>query len=143
MNLFQLLITIHTVTYHSKPQSPQLLCLCLLFHITLGYSIVSFLFCFHFSHGTLLLFHIPPYHLSNLLQPLSIFLFLHHIKCIQIIHASMFLLVHIYTYHPHTSMPSLHSLSLAIILSSPSVSLLPHISICKTKIFIIKFFILA
>ena len=51
------LITIHTVAYHSKPQSHHLSCLCLLLHITLRYLIVSFSI-FHFSHGTLLLFHI-------------------------------------------------------------------------------------
>ena len=36
------LITIHTVTHHSKPQSLHLLCLCLLFHISLSYLVVSF-----------------------------------------------------------------------------------------------------
>ena len=61
------------------------------------------------------------------LQPLSIFLF-------QITHASLFLLVHTGIYHHHTSMSSCHSLSLASILLSPSVSLLPHIPICKTFI---------
>ena len=59
---------------------------------------------FHFSHGILLSFHIPPYHLSNPLQPLSIFLFLLHIKYIQITHASLFLLVHTGIYHLHISM---------------------------------------
>ena len=39
---------------------------------TLLSDILWFLFLFsHFSHGILLLFHIPPYHLSNPLQPLS------------------------------------------------------------------------
>ena len=37
-----------------------------------GISWFLFLF-FHFSHGILLSFHIPPYHLSNPLQPLSFF----------------------------------------------------------------------
>ena len=36
------LIIIHTVTYHSNPQSLHLSCLCLLFHITLRYLMVSF-----------------------------------------------------------------------------------------------------
>ena len=36
------LIIIHTVTYHSNPQSLHLSCLCLLFHIILIYLIVSF-----------------------------------------------------------------------------------------------------
>ena len=36
------LITIHTVTYHTNTQSLQLSCLCLLFHNTLRYLIVSF-----------------------------------------------------------------------------------------------------
>ena len=36
------LITIHTVTYHTNTQSLHLSCLCLLFHNTLRYLIVSF-----------------------------------------------------------------------------------------------------
>ena len=36
------LIIIHTVTYHSNPQSLYISCLCLLFHIILIYLIVSF-----------------------------------------------------------------------------------------------------
>ena len=58
------LITIHTVTYHTNTQSLQLSCLCLLFHNTLRYLIVSFSnFFLQFSHSILFLFHIPPYHL--------------------------------------------------------------------------------
>ena len=58
------------------------------------------------------------------IQPLSMFLFLFHIKCIQITHASLLPLVHIHTYNHHTSMPSLHSISWANILPLPSVLLL-------------------
>ena len=68
-----------------------------------------FLFFFHFSHGTLLLFHNPSYHLSNLLQPISIFLVLLHIKCIQITYASLFLLFHTCIYRSSSSsMSSFH-----------------------------------
>ena len=92
-------------------------CLCLLFHITLIYLIVSFLF-HHFLHDTLLLlFH--PYHPSDILQPLSIFIFLLHIKCIQITCASLFLPVHHHTYNHRTSMSSFHSLLRANILPLP------------------------
>ena len=84
-----------------------------------------FLFLFHlFSHNTLLLFYINPYLPSDLLQPLSIFFFLLHINCIQIAHASLFLLVHIHTYNHYTTMPFFHSLSRKNILLLPSVLLL-------------------
>ena len=119
------LISIHTVTHHSNPHSLHLSCLCLLFHITLRYLMVSFFYFSLLTWYILLLFHIPPHHLSNPLQPLSIFLFLLHIKYIKKTDASLFLLVHIGIYHHHTSMSSYHSLSLANILLSPSVSLLP------------------
>ena len=36
------LISIHTVTHNSNPHSLHLSCLCLLFHITLRYLMVSF-----------------------------------------------------------------------------------------------------
>ena len=45
------LIIIHTVTYHTNTQSLQLSCLCLLFHNTLRYLIVSFSI-FSFSSHT-------------------------------------------------------------------------------------------
>ena len=93
------LITIHTVTYHTNTQSLHLSCLCLLFQNTHRY--LFFLFFSHFSHGIFLLFHIPPYHLSNPLQPLSIFLFLLHIKCIQRMWAQHFQRPHIYHYYSY------------------------------------------
>ena len=43
------LISIHTVTYHSNPQSLHLSCLCLLFHITLRY-LMGFFSIFFTSH---------------------------------------------------------------------------------------------
>ena len=101
------LIIIHTVTYHTNTQSLHLSCLCLLFHITLRYLIVSFSIFFQFSHGILLLFHIPPYHLSNPLQPLSIFLLLLDIKCIQRMrtqwaqHFQRPRIYHNYSYYPY------------------------------------------
>ena len=91
---------------------------------------VSFSIFFHFSHGILLLFHIPPYHLSNPLQPLSIFLFLLHIKYIQITHASLFLafIIIILPCHPvtpsHWQTSSSHHQSHSC----------PHLPICKTLI---------
>ena len=109
------------IMYFCRIRSNQIKCSTLLSDI----SLFLFLFFFHFSHGILLLFHIRPYHLSNPLQPLSIFLFLLHIKFIQITHASLFILVHTYIYHNHTSMSSFHSFLQANILPSPSVSLLP------------------
>ena len=75
------------------------------------YSQISHVVVFHFSHGILLLFHIPPYHPSNPLQPISIFLCLLHIKYIQITHVSLFLLVHTGIYHHYTSMSSCHSIT--------------------------------
>ena len=95
------------------------------FHPSTDYSTSLSLFLFpfhHFSHGTLLLFHIHLYHPSVILQPRSIFLFLLHIKCIQITHASLFPQVH--TYNHRTSMLSFHSLLRANIFSLPSVLLL-------------------
>ena len=100
--------------------SPSLMYL----HTVPHYSQISHCFfsIFHFSYGALLLFHIHPYHHSTLHLPLFSL-----IKCIQITHASLFQLVHICTHHPHISMPSFHSYSLANIIPSPSVSLLlPH-----------------
>ena len=88
-------------------------------------SLSLFLILFHhFSHNTLLLFHINIYHPSDILQPLSIFLFLFHIKCIQITHAYLFPQVHNHTYNQHTSMSSFHSVLRASILPLPSALLL-------------------
>ena len=86
-------------------------------------SLFPFLFQY-FSHDTLLLFHIHPYHPSDILQPLSISLFLLHIKCIKITRASLFPQVHNHTYNYCTSMSSFHSLSRENILPLPSVILL-------------------
>ena len=61
------LITIHTVIYHSNPQSLHLSCLCLLFQITLRYLIVFLYFLPSFKSRT------APHH----------FLFLLYIKCIK------------------------------------------------------------
>ena len=60
---------------------------------------------FYFSHDTFLLFYIHPNHLSNLLQPPYIFLFLLHKTCIQITHASLFLLLHTSYFHVIISFP--------------------------------------
>ena len=85
----------------------SLSCICLLFHITLIYLIISF---------SVITSHIIPFYYFifnrslDILQPLSIFLFLLHIKCIQITHASLFLLVHNHTYSHRTSVSSFHSL---------------------------------
>ena len=111
------LITIHTVTYHSKPQSLHLSCLCLLFHITLRYILVSsYIFSLPTRNPFIISYSsIPSF--KSLTAPPHLPLSSPY-KCIQITHASLFILVHICTYHPHTSMLSFHSLS-------PSVSLLP------------------
>ena len=83
---------------------------------TLSY-ISLFLFIFHhFLHDTLLLFHMHQYHPSDILQPLSIFLFLLHIKSIQITHASLFPQVHNHPYNHRTSMLSFHFILQANIL---------------------------
>ena len=77
-----------------------------------------FLFLFHhFSYDILLLVHIHPYHPSDIIQPLSTFLFLFHIKRIQITRASLFPQVHNHC----TSMSSFQSLLRANILALPSV----------------------
>ena len=68
-----------------------------------------------------ILVHIHPYHPSDILQLLSIFLL--HIKCIKI-HASLFPQVHNHTYNHCTSMSSFHSLLQANILPLPSFVLL-------------------
>ena len=76
---------------------------------------------------TLLFCHIHTYHLSILLHPLSIFLFLFHIKCIQITQVST--LLHTCTYHHVTSF---HALLLTCILSSPSAAhLYPYFHLQK------------
>ena len=64
------LITIHTDTYHSKPQSLNLSCLCLLFHIALSYLIVSFSI---FPLLTWYSFIISYSSIPSLLQPLYIY----------------------------------------------------------------------
>ena len=117
----------HTYSYIShQHKSLQLSCLCLLFHNTLRYLIVSFFYFFIFrsstkkpenvqTNGRMRFddtkeeeFHIPPYHLSNPLQPLSIFLFLLHIKCIQrmraqwVQHFQRPRIYHYYSYYPYS-----------------------------------------
>ena len=110
----------------SHSQSLILSCLCLLFPITLKYIIV-FMFLFITSHMiqyTLVIFHIHPYNPSDILQPLSIFLFLLHIKCIQMTRASLCPQVRKHIYNHRTFMSSFHSLLRENILPSPSVVLL-------------------
>ena len=128
------LISIHTITHHSNQQSLHLSCLCLLFHITLMISHGLFLYFFHIAHGILLSFHIPSYHLSNLLQPLSIFLILLHIKYIQITHASLFLLVHTGIFHNHTPCHPVTPSHWETSSSHHQSHSCPHIPICKTFI---------
>ena len=98
---------------------------------------LMFLFLFHhFSHTTLLLFHIHSYHPSDILQPLSIFLFLLHIKCIKITHVSLFPQVHKHTYNHRTSMSSFPSPLRANIIPLPSVLLLhQHIHLQNFNLF--------
>ena len=84
------------------------------FHASSCYStslsyISLFIFLFHhLLHDTLLLVHNHPYRPSDILQPLSIFLFLLLIKNIQITRASLFPPVHIHTYNHRTSMSFFH-----------------------------------
>ena len=102
------LITIHTVTYHTNTQSLQLSCLCLLFHNTLRYLIVSFTivlsvltqYPFIISYSS-----IPSF---KSLISLSIFLFLLHIKGIQrmwaqwVQHFQRPRIYHYYSYYPYS-----------------------------------------
>ena len=76
---------------------------------------------------------------SDIIQPHVIFLFLLHIKCIQIIHASRFPQVHSHTYNHCTSMSSFHSLLHANILPSTiSLTLAPTLPSEKTLIYFIR-----
>ena len=99
---------LHYQSLHSLPTVPQ-------------YSQISH--CFFFYFFSLLTWHtfkIPPYHLSNLLQPLSIFLL--HIKCMQHMQAQWAQhfqrprIYHDYSYYtPFSLNVSTLSLSLSII----------------------------